>query len=45
MDSDFDMDESGWGPDDDAEDALQKEMKQRKRKVWISGASVCKWMS
>ncbi len=36
VDSDFDMDESTWGPEDDAEEKLQKELKaQQKKKIWI----------
>lgn len=34
MDSDFDVDESGWGPDDDAEEKVQKE-ERKKKKQWI----------
>jgi len=35
VDSDFDMDESGWGPEDDAEEKLQKEERKKKRKQWL----------
>ena len=35
MDSDFDVDESAWGPEEDAEEKLQKEMKAHKKKSWI----------
>jgi len=36
VDSDFDVDESTWGPEDDSEEKLQREMKaQMKKKSWI----------
>ena len=36
VDSDFDVDESAWGPEDNAEEKLQKELKaQKKKKTWI----------
>ena len=35
MDSDFDVDESNWGPDDDAEDKIQKAEKEKKKKQWV----------
>ena len=33
VDSDFDVDESTWGPDDDADKELERE--SRKKKQWI----------
>ena len=35
VDSDFDVDESGWGPDDEAEEKIQKAEKEKKKKQWI----------
>lgn len=36
MDSDFDVDETGWEPGEEAEEKLQQEEKrEKKKKQWI----------
>ena len=35
MDSDFDVDEANWGPDDKAEEKILQEEKKKKKKQWV----------